>query len=222
MGRLGKVSRHKIPMTRILSEEQQRWNARYTENPSAWLEPDTFLISAYKEYLAKAQPGLALDLAGGAGRNSLWLVEQGWRVKLADVSDVALRLATEKLHAAANGSSPHDKSDAATRGSLESEVLDLHSVQNLGIEHFDLIMVFYFLQRNLFPVIFKALKPGGTLIYRTYTLDRMKVPGGPSDPQYLLQRNELLHAFNQMQLLHYHEMIQGKAAAELVAVKALA
>jgi len=206
-------------MTRIDSEEQQRWNTKYAENPSAWLLPDTFLISAYEEFLSNTPPGLALDLAGGAGRNSLWLIERGWRVKLVDVSDVALRLASEKLNAPVNGPSSHKKRGEMSQGSLEPEEIDLNSVQNLGREQFDLILVFYFLQRNLFPAIFEALKPGGALIYRTYTLDRMKVPGGPSDPQYLLKPNELLHAFHSMRVLHYHEMVQGKAAAELVAIR---
>jgi hypothetical protein len=80
-------------------------------------------------------------------------------------------------------------------------------------------MVFYFLRRELFPAIAAALKPGGWLIYRTYTIDRMKVPGGPDDPRYLLQANELLRAFPDLRVMHYHETITGKAAAELVARK---
>jgi hypothetical protein len=47
----------------------------------------------------------------------------------------------------------------------------------------------------------------------------MKVPGGPGDPRYLLQPNELLHAFPGLRVLHYHEMVTGKAAAELVGRK---
>jgi tellurite methyltransferase len=197
--------------------EQTRWNERYKESPSSWVEPDTFLISAHKEFLADAHPGTALDLAGGAGRNAVWLAERGWRVKLIDISDVALSLAREKFASAQQTSSSQPRAAAVQFGALETEVVDLNSVDDLGTERYDLVIAFYFLRRELFPAIARALKPGGMLIYRTYTIDRMKVPGGPSDPKYLLQPNELLHAFPGLRVLHYHEMLQGKAAAELVA-----
>jgi SAM-dependent methyltransferase len=183
------------------------------------MAPDTFLISAYKEFLADAQPGTALDLAGGAGRNAVWLAERGWRVKLIDISDVALSLARDKLASSEQESSSQQRAAAVRLRELETEIVDLNSVNDLGTEQYDLILTFYFLQRPLFPAMARALQPGGTLIYRTYTIDRMKVPGGPSDPKYLLQRNELLHAFPGLRVLHYHEMVTGKAAAELVARK---
>jgi tellurite methyltransferase len=183
-----------------------KWNQRYRENPGSWVEADSFLIRAYDEFLCDAQPGWALDLAGGAGRNAIWLTERGWRVRLVDISDVGLKLAREKL--------PRD-----IPGHLKTEIVDLDSVLDLGNEQYELIVVFYFLRRELFPAIARALKRGGTLIYRTYTVDRMKVPGGPSDPAYLLQPNELLRAFRDLRVLHYHEMVEGKAAAEIVARK---
>ena len=215
--------------------EQLRWNERYKESPSSWVEPDTFLMSAYEDFLSGAQPGLALDIAGGAGRNAVWLTERGWRVRLIDISDVALNLAHEKFASAEKKSSSQPEArppqDAEQRralgtpapavpfGELETEIVDLNSVSDVGREQYELILVFYFLRRELFPAIARALKPGGVLIYRTYTLDRMKVPGGPSDPKYLLQPSELLRAFSTLRVLHYHEMVTGKAAAELVARK---
>jgi len=201
------------------SDEQLRWNQRYTESPSSWLEPDTFLIDSYREFLADVRPGTALDLAGGAGRNAVWLAERGWQVKLIDISEVGLKLAREKFYASTTVSSTQPNAVSIHKGSIESEIADLNAVNDLGTELYDLIVAFYFLRRELFPAISRALKPGGTLIYRTYTVDRMKLPGGPGDPKYLLQPNELLRAFSHMRVLHYHEMVQGKAAAELVARK---
>lgn len=199
--------------------EQSRWNQRYSESPSSWVEPDTFLIAAHREWLADTVPGSALDLAGGAGRNAVWLAERGWRVKLIDISDVALKMAREKFDEVKKASSAQPKTSPVRKASLKTEIVDLNSISHLGIEEYDLLVVFYFLRRELFPAISRALKPGGTLIYRTYTIDRMKVPGGPSDPKYLLQPNELLHAFPGLRVLHYREMLQGKAAAELVGRK---
>lgn len=201
-----------------VSEEQLRWDQRYTQSPSSWTEPDTFLIDSYQEFLSDIPAGKALDVAGGAGRNSIWLADRGWQVRLIDISEVGLKLAREKLKAVPTHSSTQSNAPAQ-RGIIEAEIVDLNAVNDLGNETYDLIVVFYFLRRELFPAISKAIKPGGTLIYRTYTVDRMKAPGGPSDPKYLLQPNELLRAFSQMHVLHYHEMLSGKAAAELVARK---
>jgi tellurite methyltransferase len=192
------------------SEEKTRWDQRYTESPESWTNPDDFLLRAYEEFLTREPPGHALDLAGGAGRNSLFLLQRGWQVKLIDISAVGLRLAKEKAGQLESAS-----------GWFSAERADLNTVTDLGTDQYEVITVFYFLRRELFPAIARALKPGGILIYRTYTIDRMKVPGGPDDPRYLLQPNEMLRAFGELRVLHYHETTEGKAAAELVARKAL-
>jgi tellurite methyltransferase len=196
------------------SEEKSRWDQRYTESPESWTEPDEFLKSAYEEFLAKVAPGRALDLAGGAGRNSIYLLHHGWHVKLLDISEVGLRLAREKARRHRQECLCHTA--FANPPVLTALQANLNALTDLGENEYDLIVAFYFLQRELFPALVRALKPGGFLIYRTYTTDRMKVPGGPDDPRYLLQPNELLRAFSSLRVLHYHETTQGKAAAELV------
>jgi SAM-dependent methyltransferase len=192
------------------SEEKNRWNARYTDRPDSWTQPDEFLTRMYDQFLLDHAAGVALDLAGGAGRNSIFLVERGWRVDLVDVSEVALDLAREKARwvKASTGD-----------GTLNAKAVDLNTVADLGQDQYNLIIVFYFLRRELFPALIAALKPGGVLIYRTYTIDRMNVPGGPTDAAYLLQANELREAFDSLDILHYNETKSGKAAAELVAKK---
>ena len=192
-------------------EEKNRWDARYQERPELWTPADEFLIRACDQFLRWQQAGVALDLAGGAGRNSMFLVERGWSVDLVDISDVALRLAKEKFQAVAAKS---------VAGKLNAAQLDLNTASDLGQDKYDLIVVFYFLRRELFPALIAALKRGGMLIYRTYTIDRMNVPGGPTDPAYLLQPGELREAFESLEILYYNESRTGKAAAELVAKKA--
>jgi 2-polyprenyl-3-methyl-5-hydroxy-6-metoxy-1,4-benzoquinol methylase len=70
---------------------RERWNRRWSgeERVHASTAPSRFLVAE----VAGLPPGAALDLGCGAGRNAVWLAEQGWRVTAVDFSDVALRMA---------------------------------------------------------------------------------------------------------------------------------
>jgi len=189
-------------------DDKIRWNTRYSAGSHSDSLPDEFLVSAFEKFLSAKPPGRALDVAGGAGRNALWLAERRWRVKLIDLSDVAALLAEQRAR-------------ELKSGSLTTEVRDISARPDLGDEQFELIIVFYFLDRQLFPALIRAIKPGGFLIYRTYTVDQLRFGAGPSDPRYLLELNELREAFKSLQILHYRESVTDKATAELVARKAL-
>jgi len=188
-------------------DEKTLWDKKYSEHSHSSLEPDPFMVSAYDEFLSGSSSGLALDVAGGVGRHSIWLAQQGWQVKLLDISEVGIRQAKEN----AKRTGP--------AGLISSEVRDLNFMQDLGHEQYDLVIVFFFLQRDLFPALISTLKPGGILIYKTYTTEQKKFAGGPSHPMFLLEPNELLGAFSSMRVLHYHETDQQKGVAELVARK---
>ena len=190
-------------------DEKSMWNQKYSEGSHASLEPDPLLVAAYAEFLTGNRPGAALDVAGGVGRHAIWLAQRGWRVQLMDISEVGVKQADENAK------------QTGTASSIITEVRDLNSAQALGLEQYDLIVVFFYLQRELFPALTAALKPGGHLIYKTYTTAQQRFSGGPSHPMFLLQPNELLHAFNSMRVrvLHYHETISQKGVAELVARK---
>jgi tellurite methyltransferase len=188
-------------------DEKALWNKKYSERSHDSLEPDPFLVSVYDEFLAGRPPGSALDVAGGVGRHAIWLADRGWRVKLVDISEVGIQQAEENAKR------------TLTTASIITELRDLNATQDLGREQYDLVLAFFFLQRELFPALASALKPGGHLIYKTYTAEQKNFTGGPSHPMFLLQPNELLRAFPSMQVLHYHETIQEKGLAELVARK---
>lgn len=104
-------------------------------------------------------------------------------------------------------------------GKLTCEVVDLHSVQDFGKDQFDLVVVFFYLQRALFPALLQAIKPGGFLIYKTFTIEQLQFKKGPTDPAFLLQPNELPKLIMPMQVLLYREQVKEKAVAELVAQK---
>jgi tellurite methyltransferase len=191
----------------VSTEDKERWNRKYNEAPEKWELADPFLPSAYAEFLSDTKPGMALDVGGGAGRHAIWLAQKGWHVRLLDVSDVATGLARQKAAQLAD----------ETAGFITAETVDLNTITSLGPKQYELIVVFFFLRRELFPALIQALKPNGMLIYKTYTLEQAKLRGGPGDASYLLHPNELRQAFSTLHVLHYQESVREKATAELVA-----
>jgi hypothetical protein len=80
-------------------------------------------------------------------------------------------------------------------------------------------MGFFYLEREIFPEILKAVRPGGVLLYKTYTTDQLKLVGGPKDASHLLAPGELLRLVSGIRVLHYCERVAEKATAEIVASK---
>ena len=184
--------------------ERVRWNQKYRENPGAWLEPDPFLAWAFSGYIQPLFPrgGSALDLAGGAGRHSIWLAKQGWDVTLIDISETGVELAQQN----AGPLAPH----------IHCVIDDLTQFQATQTQ-FDVVMGFFYLERDIFPAILQAVRPGGLLLYKTYTIDQLKLAGGPKEPSHLLLPGEILRLASGMRVLHYGETVAEKATAEIVA-----
>lgn len=185
------------------SNERERWNQKYRENPGAWLEPDPFLAWAFFEHIQPLFPrgGNALDLAGGAGRHAIWLAKHGWHVELIDISVTGVELARQN----AGPLAPH----------IHFVVDDLTQFRAAQTQ-FDLVVGFFYLEREIFPEIVKAVRPGGLVVYKTYTVEQLKLPGGPKEPAHLLQPGELLRLVDGLQILHYRETVAEKATAEVV------
>ena len=71
---------------------REDWNARYAQKELLWTaEPNR----RFATEVAGVEPGRALDVACGEGRNAVWLAEHGWRVTGVDFSDVALAKGAE-------------------------------------------------------------------------------------------------------------------------------
>ncbi len=191
----------------IAEDEREAWNKRYAEGEHMAFEPDPFLLTAYDDFIHPhfSKGGSALDVAGGLGRHAIWLAELRWRVTVVDISEIAFKKAQKK---------------AEERGvKIEFLVRDLRTYQPERVQY-DLLLVFYYLQRELFHELVQALKPGGLLIYKTYTHEQQDFAKGPKNPVQLLKDNELLHSFPSLKTLYYREIVQDKAVAELVAMKA--
>ncbi len=198
-----RFSHRRFDTLKPMDSERKAWDARYREGSHSSLTPDPFLLQSYDEFIAPLFPkaGTALDLAGGIGRHAIWLAQRGWQVTLADISEVAIAKARENAGAAAAG--------------IDCQVRDLDTFR--AAKKYDLVLVFYFLQREILSDLAKALNPGGLLIYKTYTQSQIKFAGGPSHPMHLLEENELVQAFWGLTVLHYHETVRNRGTAELIA-----
>jgi tellurite methyltransferase len=189
------------------SSERERWNQKYGKRPaSSGIAPDPFLLRSFAEYIRPLFPrgGRALDLAGGAGRHAIWLAKQGWEVILIDISETAVEQARQNA------------------GLLQTHlhfVVDDLTHFKASQTQFDLVMVFFYLERKTFSEMVQAVRPGGLLVYKTYTQAQTKVRNGPKNPAHLLRSNELCQLAAEMQILHYREDVSDKATAEMVARK---
>lgn len=193
---------------------QQHWNERYLTGEFGYREPDSFVTEAHTNYLQPLLPASStgIDLAGGAGHHAVWLAQQGWRMTLADWSEAALTTAREK----ASTLPPQNPLET-----VQGAALDLVTQFQDQQRQFGFVLVSFFLDRAVLPLLPKILEPGGLLLYRTYTADneRLGNPRGPRNPEYLVQSQELLEVYRAMKILHYNETVAKKGVAELIAQK---
>jgi len=82
---------------------------------------------------------------------------------------------------------------------------------------FDVIVQTDFLDRQLLPVLADALRCGGMLLIDTFLAAAHPNAEGPSNPDYILRRNELPAIYSHLDLLHYCEVDGATARARLLA-----
>jgi hypothetical protein len=83
-----------------------------------------------------------------------------------------------------------------------------------------LIVVVHYLHRPLFPSIVGALRPGGVLVYETFTRAQA-ARGKPTNPAFLLEAGELLTLVQPLTALDAREGdFDGRMVASVVAARA--
>jgi tellurite methyltransferase len=155
------------------------------------MPPDSLLINHAFLLRGENLEGPVLDLASGKGQNGLYVAELGLPVILADRNPEALQAAQKTAYG---------------RGlQVTFWEVDLETGQNpLKGDHYRAILVFRYLHRPLIPCIKKAIKPGGILIYETFT-NKQPCYGRPHNPDHLLKPEELLIWFKDWEVIHYFE-----------------
>ena len=155
-------------------------------------EPAAFLV----ETLPLLPRGRVLDLASGSGRNALYLASQGFHVHAIDRD-------AEALSALAAEARRHTLAHITTeRVDLEVDPL---RPPDLGSEAYDGVVVFFYLYRPILPLLIRALKPGGVLVYETFLIDNHLRHHHPRHREFCLAHNELLALAEGLRVLHYDE-----------------
>jgi rhodanese-related sulfurtransferase len=146
-----------------------------------------------------------LDLAAGAGRESVFMALRGYQVDAWDHDRGAL-----------------DKAAAMARRhgvTIATETCDFETREpRLPVAAHDVVMVFRFLHRPLFPRIAAAVAPGGFVVYETYLRGQERF-GRPRHPRFLLDSGELPRHFPGFDVERYEELTpeEGPMLARLLA-----
>ena len=185
--------------------DRERWNAKYAARhvPTDVL-PDEWLT----QHVAGVTPGHAMELACGLGHNAIWLAQRGWNVDAVDVSPIGLKLAAELAQ-------------RAGCSTVSWIAADLDTFEPRG-ESCDLIAVFRFLDRVRLPqLIASALRPGGLLIYETFSRRQMSRPDNHlKSADFTLAPGELPTLFPEFNVLEFEETdLPDRSVARLVARK---
>ena len=159
------------------------WNERYQEEGLIFgAEPNVFVAEA----LGSLEPGRALDLGCGPGRNAVWLAAKGHRVTAVDLSDTAV---------------DHARRLAAEAGvEIDTRQADL-TTWRPEPGAFDLVLLSYLhlpesARRAVHAAAVDALAPGGTLFLVAHHLDNLDGGiGGPQDPDVLYTEAQVADDF---------------------------
>ncbi|MBX2802527.1 MAG: methyltransferase domain-containing protein [Myxococcales bacterium] len=168
------------------SFDREKWEARYRDGRGYGGAPDPFLDEVAARFLPRT--GRALDLAGGTGRHARWLAQRGLEVTLCDISPSALQTAA---------------SWAQEEGlALHTSELDLDEAFPEG--PWDVVLVSFFLVRDLLPALVAQLSRGGVFVLVHPTRRNLERHAKPTE-RWLLEDGELDEGVPGLLTLHHEE-----------------
>jgi tellurite methyltransferase len=170
-----------------------------TPEPARWLVDHAHVLPL---------TGDALDVACGNGRNAFWLAARGLRTVAIDRDAAEIAGIRERAE--------------RQRLPLRADIADLETGEaTLPVAAYDLIVAVHYLHRPLFPALRAALRPGGILVYETFTRAQAQ-RGKPTNPAFLLEPGELRELVAPLEVLVEREGdFEGKMLASVIAVRPL-
>lgn len=186
-------------------KDKLKWDRKYQETTS--LLKDREPSENLKKIVEKIKGRKALDVASGAGRNSIYLAINGFDVEALDISQVALDVLNNKGFK-----------------NISCKLVDLDEYE-IPKSSYDLIVMTNFLDRNLIPKLSAALKINGVLFIETYMEDELNEKPS-SNPDFLLKKDELKTFFDDdFELLAYDEFLNNdelyRMKKQFIAIKKL-
>jgi tellurite methyltransferase len=180
------------------------WNQRYRSKERAGEDLQTEPTELVAQTVRSLSPGRALDLACGTGRNALWLAQEGWDVTAVDGAGAAIESLKERARAG--------------NVNVKAVVADLQkSEYTIAPSSWDLIIICYYLQRDLIEPAKNGVRPGGVLLLIVHITEGDEQPTASR-----LRPGELVRYFSNWELLHSYEgkpndPAHRRAVAEIVA-----
>ncbi|MFP6641112.1 MAG: class I SAM-dependent methyltransferase [Myxococcota bacterium] len=166
---------------------------RDAPGPRPVATPSSLFLGQQEALSAAARRGPIVDLACGRGRHALAAAERRWPVIGVDRNPVFLE---ELGHL------------SRKRGLRVSRMrTDLETPCEIPLQDCSAgaVLVFRFLHRPLASAIQRLIAPGGVLLYETFTSAQAGLPGGPTNPDFLLRKGELLEMFPELEVVDYAE-----------------
>ena len=201
-----------------MSSSQSDWDEKYRLTAAAQPAEPASIVG---ELLPLLPRGPALDVACGTGRHSLLLGARGRHVTAVDWSGAGLEVLEARARAEGipvRRISSVEQIVKRHHGGIDLVQANLEQLQ-LPENTFELILCVQYLQRSLFPELEQALRPGGFLLFETFTRAQLEFNGGPRNPEHLLNSGELRTAFPELRAIFHRELRAGQGIASLLAQK---
>lgn len=130
--------------------QRERWNAMLTKGDVVSDKPSQLLVDT----IASLEPGRALDVGMGDGRNALALAQAGWDVTGVDIAEAGAVAAWQA---------------AGSRGLKKfAVVLQDANAFDYGEEKWNLVALVYFPVAELAPKVQRAVKKGGVVVIEAF------------------------------------------------------